>query len=600
MTLPATTPSITPGAYGSAQNVSFTFRADVTQVAITLNGAPPSISKYIAYDTLTPPNPFIAVTEDGNGRVVYDGGFPKFYNSANPASPASFSALTPAGKYLYNALNWVANPTKVAAGNKKVLFLGDDIVTGNYPIKSTGSSGFYNTINAICSVAGFTPTIKDSNDYGGTLNPTLSEMEQYACVVFISSSWSTVSKITAQACTDVATYRQNGNGVVVITDHGYNLNTIADISTADPAFFKTANAIVSKFGTYFTGNYDRTPVQVGFLRTTYGDHPLYAGMADTDYVAAGASESRVVAPSATTYAPGSVPSQNVSANGLNTINVLALTSDGSMYSDKFVYNIQGTEFVFAKSTNPSSGLLETNGGKAWADWGGKVDLSMSLDGSNLGTVWGEILLNGKRIGEVYYSGGQSYTYWYAGAANRTPMRKNDTVQQAIAIPFSYTKSLTIVRPEFDAESGHVSLSSKYKSYRDMIGDLPLRNGLTMVFNTMKGYVAPSAQQQLKSVSMQVAYFENLMQGKLQTSDSLTAAIYATSTACATAVAAAAANPGTVLIDAQTSKVYAYKSGSIQEIVGLKPHDFFGSPRVVTSTVGGTYRLETNGAITKLT
>lgn len=52
----------------------------MAEVAYTLNGLPPALSEYIAYDTLTPANPFIAVTQDGAGNVVYDGGFPKLYN----------------------------------------------------------------------------------------------------------------------------------------------------------------------------------------------------------------------------------------------------------------------------------------------------------------------------------------------------------------------------------------------------------------------------------------------------------------------------------------------------------------------------------------
>ena len=129
------TPNVPPGTYMGPQTISFTFSGDITGVAVTKNVSPPSISKYIAYDTLSPANPFIAVTEDGRGRVVYDGGFPKFYNLFNPASPANFAALTPAGKYLYNALNWVANASKVAAGNKKVLII-DGVTNTVYAYKN--------------------------------------------------------------------------------------------------------------------------------------------------------------------------------------------------------------------------------------------------------------------------------------------------------------------------------------------------------------------------------------------------------------------------------------------------------------------------------
>lgn len=73
----AVTVDVVPGYYLENQTINVAFNESVESVAINKDGTPPSISKYIAYDTLNPPNPFISVTEDGAGRVVYDGGFPK-------------------------------------------------------------------------------------------------------------------------------------------------------------------------------------------------------------------------------------------------------------------------------------------------------------------------------------------------------------------------------------------------------------------------------------------------------------------------------------------------------------------------------------------
>ena len=67
-----------PGYYLEPVNVNITFSNKVQEVLFSLNGAPPSISKYIAYDTSVPPVPFIAVTQDGRGNVTYDGGFLSF------------------------------------------------------------------------------------------------------------------------------------------------------------------------------------------------------------------------------------------------------------------------------------------------------------------------------------------------------------------------------------------------------------------------------------------------------------------------------------------------------------------------------------------
>lgn len=84
------------------------------RVSYNVNGLYPALSEYIAYDTLTPPNPFIAVTQDGLGRVVYDGGFPKFYNQELPGTYTNFAQLPPQFKYLHNAINWVLNLIKTA------------------------------------------------------------------------------------------------------------------------------------------------------------------------------------------------------------------------------------------------------------------------------------------------------------------------------------------------------------------------------------------------------------------------------------------------------------------------------------------------------
>lgn len=600
------TPSIPPGSYLEQQSVTFSFAPNVTSVAFTQDTAPPSISKYISYDTLTPPNPFIAVTEDGRGRVVYDGGFPKFYNSPNSGAATTFAELTSAGKYLYNALNWIANPNKVAGGNKKVLVLGDDKIGGNYPIKSSISSGFHDTVVKICAVAGYTPTFMDVDDFDGVnLNPTLATLEQYCCVLFFSTKWTDVALITASAINDLVTYRENGNGICFITDHGYNLAKIEDVNIVNGAFFKTGNAVVSRFGAYFTGNYDRTPVNVGFLRQNYGDHPLYAGLLDSDSMPAGASESRVVVTQTATVAPGAFAPVTVSKNGLNAVNVLVTLADGSVETARYVYNIQGDEFIFVQSTPFSNpGNPETNQGKVYAAEHGALDYAVSFTPGNLGTVWGEILLNNKRIGELYGSGTTTQVFMYGGGPSKTFAKQGDKLDVVVRVPFTYIKSSTVQRELQLSNPSSTQLHAVLKDFCDTFGFDPSlfrgkRSALKQIFNKINTYFDSTMHPVFPTtVSGIIKMVRDFNDNRLQFLDGLVSPIYATTAAAQAAVAAAPANPGSLFIDAQTNTVYAYKDGVIQPIVGLKAQDFLGSPRLITSSVDNKkYKLTLDGKIT---
>lgn len=334
------TPSVPPGNYYSNQTIAFSFDPTVNGVTMTTGMYPPSLSKYIAYDTLTPPGPFIAVTEDGRGRVLYDGGFPKIYNNRMPAPvPTTFAGLSPAHKYFHNVIKWIANPAKP----KKVLLLGDRHagVNASYLIKSTAGNGFYTVLTTIATIAGFTYDVKDTADYADfMLDMTAAELNQYAAVIFVSSWDRTTPAITTQAVNNLVAFREAGGGIMIITDHGYNLNSINDVNTLGSGFFKTGNAIASRFGAYFTGSYDRVAVNVGFLRSTYGDHPVYNGLLDTDDFAASGSESIIVVTTTPTTPPNQVQPVTTTATGMNNVNMLLNMNDGSIYTEKLSYNIQ--------------------------------------------------------------------------------------------------------------------------------------------------------------------------------------------------------------------------------------------------------------------
>lgn len=85
---------------------------DILEYAVTTDGIPPVIAKYIAYDNLTPANPFIATVEDGLGNVLMDGGFPKWYDQNCNTSWTTFASLGPAYKYFGLALNYISIKSK--------------------------------------------------------------------------------------------------------------------------------------------------------------------------------------------------------------------------------------------------------------------------------------------------------------------------------------------------------------------------------------------------------------------------------------------------------------------------------------------------------
>lgn len=444
--------SVAPGYYLEAQSVGWVLSSDVDFVSFNQNGPAPAISKYIAYDTLVPPNPFIAVTQDGTGNVVYDGGFPKFYNALAPALGTPFASLTAQWKYMYNALNFCANPTKVAAGNRKVLVLGDTTAaTGPaYPVKGTGPTAFQTAMTNICSIAGYTPTFKDLDDYGGAqLNPTLAELNQYCCVIFFSTAYSQTNAdlITNPAITDFVTYRQQGNGMAFITDHGSTPFTDISKVRVHPdgtGFYATANRIIANFGAFFSGVYDRTPVNVGFIRANYGDHPLYAGMTNAEDIAAGGSESKIILPTFQKWTAANIPGLSIANNGVNTVKAIAVLKSGVIELYSFVYVI---------ATGQLLKILDADGveiNSLPASFSNNRTFSVQVVGGGLGTIEGDVLLNSTKVAELAFTDALgSSEAWYAGSSRFVPVKKGDVFNVRITSPFQFSRQLPVNRYQPD-------------------------------------------------------------------------------------------------------------------------------------------------------
>lgn len=333
------------GHITESKTFNLEFAGNVRKFAVEVNQPPPSISEYIAYDELDPPNPFLAVTQDGNGNVVYDGGFPKFYNGKAPDVGASFAQLEGGFKFLYNALNFVA---KDGHPNNKMLLIGDQTSGNSYSVKDTNSNGFYTSMTRIAEIAGYTLTVKDPDDWGGSINPTLAELNEYCAVIVMGThGGSNPDVVTDPAVADFVTYRLQGGGLIFITDHGPDLTSIQDATTTSGGFFDGINKITVQFGAYFTGDFNRSPVNVGYLRQNYGDHPLYNGMADSDDISAGGSESRVVVATAAVQDVNGTYDISLSSpadDGIHRFNFLMVDDSGNTSTDQVIVTVgEGNE-----------------------------------------------------------------------------------------------------------------------------------------------------------------------------------------------------------------------------------------------------------------
>lgn len=338
------------GTYKKKILAQWVLDPSIDWVSYTINGRAPTLAQYIAYDQLAPPNPFLAVTQDGRGNAVFDGGFPKYYNNVGPAAGAGFAQLNGSFKFLHNALKFCVNPAKIAAGNNKVLFIGDAADTAvNYALKSTGPSGFLTSMQRVCAAAGLAPSFLSVTDYGGNLNPSFATLDQFACVVMLSTDYPAVPLITPAAVQAFVQYREAGNGVILITDHG--VPDLTDINEAAEGtysgFYRTANMIAAEFGVYFTGLYDRKPVNVGFIRQTYGDHPLYNGITNAEFIQAGDSESKVVVFDFPKYTPAQLPPLSFN-DGCYFVQVMAHMVDGTVEFQRFMFCIDANAMVHVR------------------------------------------------------------------------------------------------------------------------------------------------------------------------------------------------------------------------------------------------------------
>lgn len=565
---------------------------------------PPSLSKYIAYDNLEPRNPFIAITEDGRGRVVYDGGFPKFYNDYAPAANATFTQLTGSFKFLHNALKWCANPTKVAAGNNKVLIIGDAISGEPYNVVDSTSNNFFTSLSRICTIAGFSPSFRTRANYaGGIINLPLSELEQYGLVILMSTTYLPGSNFISDQCVnELVTYRENNNGIIMITDHGPDIINIGLATVNRDGFFNMCNRVAVKFGAFFTGNYDRTPVSLQFIRDNYGDHPLYANISNAEFIVAGGSESKVVVAPNTSVPKNSFPPIPVDVPGFNVINLLVTKADSSVESFKFVYAIADGEFLFLR--NPSNVVITVD------DLGtsNQSKFTIAIDGSLIGTVWGVIELNGVRVGTMTWDStyGTQVRFFTGGTARRVKDKEVYTVK--IMSPFTYSKDITIDRFDTDLPpTKTLSLAAKAQklasNFTTLVASSRIGKVKELAETVIGTYVLPAAVANKPKTSAEAfkrisEYENNLLEQEALYQNMK---VFDLKSAAQVYMNANLPAPLDYLFVCDEDSVYAYSAGSWVRVAGLTILNAVGTPREIRDLVSGfVYSFNSSKKLVRIT
>lgn len=460
-----------PSIYDSPINVTGVINDGVSSFVYTDDGTAPTVAKYIAYDSAS--NPFIAVVQDNvGGNVAFDGGFPKFYNS-HTGDWSTFAELNPQCKYLHNALKWISNDKKVDLGNNKLLVLCDQVEGGSYSL-DYGSTGFKKTMDVVCTVAGLTPDYRSVNSFGSIIDFDSTFLDQYCGMIMWSTNYLTNPNITTQAEEALLNFRVLGNGMMFITDHG----DAAQYNYLDRGFYRTANQILRHYNAFFHGNVNRSSVNVGYLRTNYGDHPLYDGLLDSEYISAGGSESNVVVQSLPEYT--SVPTLNFSVDGFTTIKILAILDDGNITYETYSYGLNVSEpFVLV---DPTTGL-EHDTNPTLLNYA-RVDVLPNV--IDYPVLKGDLKIGSNKIGDVDFSYDQSSdSMSYYKFNDNVLVPALSRMGLTITEPVSYTKNISINRQRIDV-SNDISLARFNQSinqlelseYSDMerIGRLETRLG----------------------------------------------------------------------------------------------------------------------------
>lgn len=265
---------VTEGDSGTV-NVTFTITLDeavegypLTMTCATKDGTARALSnetsvQWVATDPAGVPT--MSYLDFDKTRVVFDAGFPKYYNSS-----FNVDMHNNIQKFTKNAMNWLNRGGR----NKRILITGDSYpgsTSGtNYSIKGTGGADFGVALPAYLRSQGYTVDILGWTEMNGGA-PSALIFDQYSVVIFFSSSWGSNANppLGISFARSLENSIRRGTGCMVITDHA---------DTAGSGFSASANAICNRFFANFSGSYDRTELDLDAMIAQGITHPLIHGM----------------------------------------------------------------------------------------------------------------------------------------------------------------------------------------------------------------------------------------------------------------------------------------------------------------------------------
>lgn len=640
-----------PGHYPTGQTVTVTFPAGTRKAIVTTGDRPPVLTEILAYDTgpippgTTPQQrPFLAVTQDGKGNVVYDGGFPKFYNMRMctdfevdgngtiiqmvfPAQrPSTRDQLTPSEQYLVNELNFIASVKKVGLGNRKILFVNNtyrgDIynIYGSYynpdPTHSASPGvnvytayGFRDTFDAVCTVGNWIPTYYDCTDAGGNINLSTEYLDQFAAVVVVTSwgvATATDTRMTEAFASNLAQYRRFGNGVAVIADHcGGNYTSLQDAIANVSEFGAGGTQLAKYYSAYFSGNVDRSPVSVGEIRRQIGgDHPLFAGMSDSELIHAGESESLVFPEDTSAYEVPIRPyTVNFNAAGTYRINVLVQLNDGTIITRNLRYVI-----ISPSDINMVDYFNRGPGADGMTTYKQAIDYSILVNNIS-DELYGKIFVDNMLVGWFTTSttGSKRVTSYSPLAGPSVPMivKNGQRLKFIIQDPFEYEVNALINIPDslpyWNACFSQATFLSKLKTH-------PYFSGVS---NTNVVSDVTTFSDKVYSVSRSLGnyiygqWWKVIGKGRpafdtVQTYDPIRLKIYNNDTAWNTAKPTIG-KVGDAVIVADTNTVYYWDDASISWIQhSYKADALFGTGRKAVNLVDNSNWIVNTTNTTKVT